>query len=150
MPTPVQLSCFLNLSAVSQQTQASRPYFVPQPFVSLLLQSIPLTEIASPSRGHVAPLQFSTSGEDRTSRGLVTSSFTDSQASRPSRLDPLPAMGSLSTDKPSPGRPRPRAIESPFPPASPAPKPYSLCESVHNRHEFPRAEGRYSLGFSPL
>jgi len=43
--TPVPLSGFLNLSAVSQQTRVPRPYFIPQPFVGFLLQSFPLTKI---------------------------------------------------------------------------------------------------------
>jgi len=50
IPTSVPLSGFLSLSAVSWQAQTSWPCFVPQPFLGFLLQSLPLTEIACPSR----------------------------------------------------------------------------------------------------
>jgi hypothetical protein len=59
-PTPVPLPGFLNLSAASQQTRVSRPCFMPQPFLGFSLQSLPLAEIAHPSRGHIAPLWSST------------------------------------------------------------------------------------------
>jgi hypothetical protein len=54
-PTPVPLSGFLNLSAVSWQPRVSRPCFMPQPFLGFSLQSLPLAGIAHPSRGHMLP-----------------------------------------------------------------------------------------------
>jgi hypothetical protein len=79
-PAPVPLSGFLNLSAVSWQTHVSRPCFVPPPFLGFLLQSLPLAEIAHPSRGHSAPLRSSTDVLKRRLKDLITDGFLDAHA----------------------------------------------------------------------
>jgi len=52
IPTPVPLSGFLNLSAVSWQARVPRPYFVPQPFVIAAFRAFPSTTVVCPSRSH--------------------------------------------------------------------------------------------------
>jgi len=52
IPTPVPLSGFLNLSAVSWQARVPRPYFVPQPFVIATFKAFPSTTVVHPFRGH--------------------------------------------------------------------------------------------------
>jgi len=61
--------------ASSSSTALFRAATVP----GLLLQSFPLTGIARPSRGHIAPLWLSTSVQERTARVLIAASFTDSR-----------------------------------------------------------------------
>jgi len=51
LATPVPLSGFLNLSAVSWHARTSRVYFAPQPFLGFSLQSVPLAGITHLSRG---------------------------------------------------------------------------------------------------
>jgi hypothetical protein len=79
-PTPVPLSGFLNLSAVSWQTRASRPCFMPQPFLGFSLQSLPLTGIARPSRGRFCSLVVIHPRAGRRLLDLITAGFPDSHA----------------------------------------------------------------------
>jgi hypothetical protein len=79
-PTSVPLSGFLNLSAVSRRVQASRPYFVPQPFLGFLLQSIPLAKKCLPLSRPLAPLRLSTDAQERDTQRLIATNFTDSRA----------------------------------------------------------------------
>jgi len=162
-PTPVPLSGFLYLSAVSQQTQASRPCFVPLPFLRFLLQSFPLTKGRAPLSRPTAPLRLSTGVLERASRDLVTVRFADAHA-----LTQLPGSpndyglpfhipSTASTGKPAsttsrtlPGCPGSQATE-PNRSAS-----FTHFEACHlprvrsHRHELPRASGRYSPEFLPL
>jgi hypothetical protein len=114
-PASVPLSGFLSLSAVSWQTRASRPCFVPLPFLGSSLQSVPLVEIAYPSRGSLASLQSSTGVQKRMPRRLIAPGFTDARDEHV-RLDPPTTMGSLSPSRsPSPGHPGCRATGPPRP-----------------------------------
>jgi len=79
-PASVPLSGFRNLSAVSWQLRVSRPCSVPQPFLGFPLQSVPLVEIAYPSRGSLASLQLSTGVQKRMPRRLIAPGFTDAHA----------------------------------------------------------------------
>jgi hypothetical protein len=53
---------------------------VPQPFLGFLLQSVSLTGIAHPSRGHFAPLQSSTGVLKGHHRDLIAIRFLDARA----------------------------------------------------------------------
>jgi len=103
-PAPVPLSGFLNLSAVSWQVRASRPCLMPQPFLGSPLQSLPLVEIAYPSRGSLASLQSSTNVRRRAPDAL-SPLVSPTPARERVRLDPPTTMSSLSSSRSSsPGR----------------------------------------------
>jgi hypothetical protein len=103
--TPVPLSGFLNLSAVSWHTQASWPCFMPQPFLGSSLQSSSPTRIAHPSRGRWLPCSYPPACVKRAG---PRRSPPVSPTSTPSRscLVPRTTMDSLSvSERPPPGRP---------------------------------------------
>jgi hypothetical protein len=146
---PVPLSGFLNLSAVSQQARVPRPCFVPQPFLKAPLQSLPLTRIVNPSRGHLLPRGYPPVCRTHRSRPF-TDGFTRRPRSRRSSLDSPAAMCSLSTGRNlPPGRAGSQTAEPPFPPASPASKSYSPCESVCTDLGCPMPATDALLGFFP-
>jgi len=66
-----------------------------KPFLGFSLQSVPLTGIAHPSRGSLAPLRFSTNVIDVLLKCL-RSDFTDSHTRKRSCLDPNRSYDSLS------------------------------------------------------
>lgn len=151
-PDPVPLAGFLNPSAVSRQAQVSRPCLMPLPFVGFLsLQRFPLTGIAHPLSGPLAPWRSSTDAANRNDSDRITDGFRDSRASRRARRLPPPTMGSLST---SPKTRFPVALDPSrrtrsVPPTSPASKPCSRCESVPPRPGEPEPSGRCSPGLRP-
>ena len=93
--TSVPLSGFLNLSAVSWQTRASRPCLVPQPFVGSSLQSLPLAGIAYPSRGRLLPCSHPRACWSRDAQ-LLSRLVSSTPTLTRSGLIPPAAMGSLS------------------------------------------------------
>jgi hypothetical protein len=152
-PDPVPLAGFLNPSAVSRQAQVSRPCLMPLPFVGFLsLQRFPLTGIAHPLSGPLAPWRSSTDAANRNDSDRITDGFRDSRASRRARRLPPPTMGSLST---SPKTRFPVALDPSrrtrsVPPTSPASKPCSSCESVRAAPGCPDSTAVPLLGFPPL
>jgi hypothetical protein len=147
-PTSVPLSGFLNLPAVSWQSQVSRPCFVPPPFLGFSLQSLPLTGIACPSRGRFAPLQLSTRVLERRLLVLVTAGFLDSRARTQSPDSPADYGLPFHTPEGTlPVRPGPERRNRSVPPASPASKPRSSCESVRAGLGCPKSAADPLLGF---
>jgi hypothetical protein len=147
--TPVPLSGFLNLSAVSWQIRVPRPYFMPQPFLGFSLQSFPLTGIVYPSRGRSAPLRLSTDVLEGTTRVLIGRDFTR----RPRLATQLP--GSLTTyrspfHEPKPASRSPWATRCgtlPFRQLHPF-RSLLLLRVRSRQSELPQTSGRYSPGRS--
>jgi hypothetical protein len=114
------------------------------------LQSLPLTEIVYPSRGHWLPCGHPPTCWTALLRGLSPPVSPTSTLSR-SCLVPPAAMGSLSADARSASRsPWANERKPPVPPASPASKLSSPRESVRAVPGSPRLGGRCSPGLSPL
>jgi len=153
--TPVPLSGFLNLSAVSWQAQGLWPCFMPLPFLGSSLQSFSLTGIACLSRGPLsrlpAPLQLST-GEPKTCcASPFTPGFTDVHAF--TQLPGSPVSYGLPFHGPRSVSWLSRASLSRarfFSPASPTSELSSPCETVPPASSCPSAGGRCSPGLLPL
>lgn len=150
-PAPVPLSGFRNPSAVSWQARASRPCFMPQPFLGPLL---PLSRAFPPQRSR-APLEAACSlavihpRVDRADRGLVAAGFADARARARWPVSPddygLPFSDAEASP---PGPPGPRSTGSVSPRASPASKPSSPCGSVRADRSRPRPAAAALLSFS--
>lgn len=146
--TPVPLSGFLCLPAVSKRIQSLRACFIPLPFVGPPFRVFPSQESRTPLEAASSPAVIHPRASGYAS-DLVTARFRDSHALQRSRLLPRTAMSSLST-RPKPCFPitldpsrRTRSfrqlhpLRSLIPPASPTPP----------TRGFPRLGGRSSLGF---
>jgi hypothetical protein len=150
--TPVPLSGFLSLSAVSWHARVPRPYFMPQPFLGY-----PPSE-SSPHEDRVTPL-------GTTCSPAVIDQCARTYRSRPyqNRFRRLPRCWAQ-----LPGIPRnlgvpfsraearfpvaldPQRRNHSLPPASPASKLYPPRESVRTEPELPRARVAVTLlGFFP-
>ena len=121
---------------------------MPQPFLGNSLQSLPLTEIACPSRGRLAPLRLSTNVLERHPTNLVTARFLDARAH--TRLPDSPDDYELPLGCPK--TPFPVTLSShdearSVPPASPASKPSSSRESVRADQGCPVTAVDPLLGF---
>jgi len=145
------LSGFLNLSAVSAWTEFHGLISYRNRSWTASLQSLPLTKIVYPSRGHWLPCSCPPCCGNVS---LVTLSLEVSPT--PTLLTQLPgsptSYGSPfhESEDPLPGRPGSQAARSFLPPASPASKLFSLRESVRTASGYPEPSGRSSLGFLPL
>jgi len=149
--TPVPLSGFLNLSAVSWQIRVPRPCFVPQPFLGFSLQSVPLTRIVYPSRGLQLPCGYPPTCWKARRVSLSAAISPDVHTLRRSCLDPPRPMSPHSTSRSSlPGRPGPRAAE-PFRSVSFTRfEACSSCESVRTNPSCPGPAVDTLLGVLPL
>jgi len=163
-PAPGPLSGFLNPSAVSRQAQASRPCFVPQPFLGFSPSEGSPRENRAPLSGPHAPLWLSTGELDALLESLSPRVSPTPTLSR-SCLDPHATMASLSTRFPDtstsrsplphpsdalPGRPGSRAAEPPRPANFTHFGALILPRVRSHRHGLPRDDGRSSPGFLPL
>jgi len=130
-PTLVPLSGFLNLSAVSWQTQTSWPCFVPQPFLGFSFRDFPSQKSRTLS-GRLAPLRSSTDVLERRLSDLITAGFPDSHthAQLPGFPDDYELPFHASRRRPFPVALDPSYGTHPVPLASPTSEPCSSCESV--------------------
>jgi hypothetical protein len=133
-----------------QPARVPRPCFVPQPFLGFSLQSLPLTEIVYPSRGHWLPCGHPPTCWTARPRSLVTTGFPDARAFDAVAWFPRRLWAPFSRAETR----FPLALGSgrlpPVPPASPASELSSPCESVRAFPGFPRLDGRCSPGLLPL
>jgi hypothetical protein len=136
-----------------QQLRASRPCFVPQPFLGSSLQSLPLTKIAHPSRGGLLPCSYppARGSAPLDSLSPPVSSNAHAFARLPASSDDYGLPFQL-TEISLPGRPGRQATGSPrlasftcFEASC------SLRESVHRRNGLPHPAGPLlSWASSPL
>jgi len=115
------------------------------------LQSVPLVKIAHPFRGRWLPCSYPPCHRNAPPTTLLptvspTPALLTQSPGSPVRYR-LPFDGS---EGPLPGRPRSTVTGSLPTPASPAPKLYSLHESVRTVPSKLEPSGRYSLEFLPL
>jgi hypothetical protein len=127
---PAPLSGFL-ASQRFAQARVPRPCFVPRPFLGFPLQSLPLTGIVSPSRGHLLPCGHPPARGATHGRRLVASGFPDARAR--AQLPGSPGDYELPFPGPRPGSRLPwttvedrpsrqlHPLRSLAPPASPSP-----------------------------
>jgi hypothetical protein len=134
------------------QHRVPRPCFMPQPFVSFSLQSFPLAQIVSPSRGHQLPCGHPPDARKTRRWDLIARDFTDSHARGAVARIPRKLWTRFPPGPKTllPARPGSPATGSP-PLAS-----FTRFEALlpprirSHRHGFPRADGRCSPGLLPL
>jgi len=148
IPASVPLSGFLSLSAVSWQTRASRPCFVPQPFLGSSLQSVPLARISAPLSRPLASWRLSTDVLDRVDQDLSPPVSVTHTLARACQLSPT-TMSSLSARRSAlPGHSGSRTTE-PIRSVRFTRFEASIPPRVRSHQpELPLTSGRSSLGFS--
>jgi len=149
-PTPGSAPGFSQPLSGFQASPSSRALFHAPTVSELSLQSLPLTKVVYPSRGHQLPCGHPPVCESASLTALLPR-ISPTPTFKRSCLVPTETMNSLFT------RPKPRfpvvldhqRRDHSLPPASPASKPYSLRESVRTNPSCPVPAVAALLGFFP-
>ena len=149
-PTPGSAPGFFQPLSGFQAGPSSRALFHAPTVSELPLQSLPLTKVVYPSRGHQLPCGYPPACKSASLTALLPR-ISPTPTFKRSCLVPTETMGSLFT------RPKPRfpvaldhqRRDHSLPPASSASKPYSLRESVRTNAGRPVLKVAALLGFFP-